>query len=638
MLTVLGLFLIWAWRTRQRLLTQFIQARLLDQLSATVSKPRQKARLVLLFSGIAFIALALARPQWGMAWEETRQRGLDIVVAIDTSRSMLANDIAPNRLTRAKLAALDLMREAKSDRLGLVAFAGTAFLQCPLTLDDEAFRQSIEAIDTTIIPQGGSALSQAITTALTAFANEEDNYKVLVIFTDGEDHEAGAVEAAREAAGKGLRIFSVGVGTAEGELLRVTGPNNTSEFLKDDAGNAVKSRLNEGLLREIASAANGFYLPLRGADVVETLYERGLAPLPKSELATKFVRRFHERFQWPLAAGILFLTAEMLLSDRRRQTSQAMKNQPTRKVSGAVAAACFFGVCLSAVASPGSARKDFEAGRYRESLEEYRRLAEEKPGDVRLRYNAGASAYRAGAYDQATEHFSAALRAEDVKLQQQAYYNLGNTLYRAGEESQDLRGKQTAWEQAVQHYDASLKLLPEDSDAKHNLEVVRKKLEELKKQQEQQPQNQPNQDNQQKDDQQKQEDQPQQSKEDQNSEGKKQENSQKQDSQNQKNQQQKEQQPSPAKDEQEDKQGKPDDQKAKSGDQKEGPKKQDGQQGKDGMPEEESGGEPQAGSVLGQMSMQEALQLLDAQQGDVKALIFKPAESGKPRPLIFKDW
>ena len=146
-------FFWWAWRTRQRLMTQFIQARLLSALTVGISARRQKIRLACLILAVVSLLLALARPQWGFDWEEVKQRGLDIVVAIDTSKSMLAEDIAPNRLARAKLAALDLMQQAKSDRLSLVAFAGSAFLQCPLTIDDAAFRQSVETLDVNVIPQ-----------------------------------------------------------------------------------------------------------------------------------------------------------------------------------------------------------------------------------------------------------------------------------------------------------------------------------------------------------------------------------------------------------------------------------------------------------------------------------------------------
>src|SRR5467141_4012738 len=162
-------FFWWAGRARQRLVTQFIQARLLPGLTVGISTTRQRISLAGLVLAAVCLILALARPQWGFDWEEAKQRGLDLVVAIDTSRSMLAEDVQPNRLTRAKLAALDLRKLAKADRMGLVAFAGTAFLQCPLSADDEAFRQSIDELNVNIIPQGGTALAEAIQTARMAF-------------------------------------------------------------------------------------------------------------------------------------------------------------------------------------------------------------------------------------------------------------------------------------------------------------------------------------------------------------------------------------------------------------------------------------------------------------------------------------
>src|SRR5215207_1714249 len=191
-------FFWWSWRKRQQLLTQFIAARLLAGLTVGISTRRQKIRMALVLLSASALIVALARPQWGFEWEEAKQRGLDIVIAIDTSKSMLAEDITPNRLARAKLAALDLMQQAKSDRLGLVAFAGGAFLQCPMTVDDAAFRQSVEALDVNIIPQGGTALAEAIETAVGAF-KEGDNHKILVLFTDGEDQDPAAVAAAQKA-------------------------------------------------------------------------------------------------------------------------------------------------------------------------------------------------------------------------------------------------------------------------------------------------------------------------------------------------------------------------------------------------------------------------------------------------------
>ena len=312
-------FFWWSGRTRQRLLTQFIQARLLPGLTIGISPTRQKIGGGCLVLAVICLILALARPQWGFDWEEMKQRGVDIVVAIDTSKSMLAEDIAPNRLARAKLAALELMQRAKSDRLGLVAFAGSAFLQCPLTIDDSAFRQSVEALDVNIIPQGGTAIAEAIETALTAF-KEGDNYKVLVLFTDGEDHDSGALEAAEKAAKAGMRIFTIGIGTAEGELLRIQDAQGGSDYIRDEQGNVVKSHLNERLLQQIAGATEGgFYLPLRGATAIDTLYDQGLAKLPKSQHQEKFVRQYHERYHWPLALAIVLLVVEMLFPERKRE-------------------------------------------------------------------------------------------------------------------------------------------------------------------------------------------------------------------------------------------------------------------------------------------------------------------------------
>lgn len=345
----------------------------------------------------------------------TKQRGLDIVVAIDTSKSMLAEDIAPNRLARAKLAALDLMQQAKSDRLGLVAFAGNAFMQCPLTIDDVAFQECVEALDVNTIPQGGTAIAEAIETASKALKYEADNYKVLVIFTDGEDHDPRAVETATQAAKVGMKIFTIGVATAEGELLRVKEADGRTDYVHDEAGNVVKSRLNEPLLQEIGAAGNGFYLPLRGAKTVEILYERGLASLPKTEGQAKLVKRWHERFPWPLAAAVLLLIAEMLFPERLRAARQAkIAEMPARTTPAVTAALVLLLVPLTASASPPQALRDYRSGRYNDALKEYQRLIGKKIDDPRLNFNSGAAAYRDGQFEAAAKHFSDALVAPDL--------------------------------------------------------------------------------------------------------------------------------------------------------------------------------------------------------------------------------
>jgi Ca-activated chloride channel family protein len=473
-------FLWWSWRKRQELAKQFIQARLLPGLISGVSPAREKIRLAGVVLALVCLILALARPQWGFTWEEVKQRGLDIIVAIDTSKSMLAEDIAPNRLARAKLAALDLMQQAKSDRLGLVAFAGGAFLQCPLTIDDNAFRQSVEALDVNIIPSGGTALAEAINVAREAF-KEGDNHKVLVIFSDGEDNDEGALDAAQIAAQEGLRIFTVGVGTAEGELLRIKDAKGRTDYIRDAEGNVVKSRLNEPLLQQLAFATEGrMYLRLAGAKTIDALYEQGLAPLPKAEGQEKLVRRYHERYHWPLAAAILLLLAEMLLPEQKRGSRRAARTAEGSPLREAVALLAVMWLPCAAFGSPFSAFRNYEAGKYDAALKEYQQALAQKADDPRLHFNAGTAAYRATNYAAAAQYFTTATAAPDVKLQQAAYYNLGNTQFRLGGEAKDLDALQAQWEAAIKSYQNAVTLNAEDRDAAHNLSFVKLAVEQIK--------------------------------------------------------------------------------------------------------------------------------------------------------------
>lgn len=628
---LLAVFLVWAWRTKERLIAQFVQSRLLAQLTVGVSKTRQKVRLALLVAAAALAVLALARPQWGFSWEEVSQKGLDIVVAIDTSRSMLAADIPPNRLERAKLAAMDLMKLAKNDRLGLVAFAGSSFLQCPLTLDEEAFRQGVTALDVNIIPQGGTAIAETIQTALAAF-KDGDNHKILVLFTDGEDHEAGVLEAAKAASDKGLRVFTIGVGSAAGELIRVRDEKGKMDFLKDESGNVVKSKLNETLLQQIAGAAGGFYLPLRGANTMDLLYERGLAPLPKSEFNAKLMQRHHERFYWPLGIAVVLLIVEMFLPERQRVRRPAAVNTPPVLQKAATALALLLTAGLAG-ASSATALKNYESGKYDAALKEYDRLRQQRPEDARLAFNAGAAAYQARQFEDATRHFSGATGARDPKLAQSAFYNLGNAYFQLGDAATEAAQKQQAWESAIGFYDTALKLNSADTDAKHNRDFVQRKLEELKKQQDKQ-QSKDNQDqkqddkkNEDKKDQQKKDDQKQDKSDKKQDDKKSDEQKQpKPDGSKQDENKKQENQPKPEKpgEQKQPDQKKPD---SKQGDQKQG------QQGERGDKDSAQA------AALGQMTAQQAMQLLDSQRTEERALIFLPTNATqKANNRTLKNW
>jgi Ca-activated chloride channel family protein len=643
-------FFWWSWRTRQRLVTQFIQARLLPNLTVGISPQRQKVRLACIVLGVIFLLLALARPQWGFEWEETKQRGLDIVVAIDTSRSMLAEDIPPNRLARAKLAALDLMQQAHSDRLGLIAFAGSAFLQCPLTVDDAAFRQSVEALDVNIIPEGGTALSEAIETAQTAF-DEGDNFKVLVLFTDGEDQEPGAIEAAKKAAGKALRIFTVGIGSTEGELLRIKDAKGRTDYIRDEQGNVVKSHLNENLLRDIATEAQGFYLPLRGAKTVETLYKEGLAPLPKSEAKEKLIKHYHERFQWPLSFAIILLLVEMFFPERKRElkTRPALTTAPALREMATVLLLLMLSAGAALCSSSSGALREYKAGKYDQALKDYEDLLKRNGDDPRLHFNAGTAAYQSHRFDEAEKQFNEALNSRDLKMQEQAYYNRGNTLFHLGDKLEDPKKKTESWERSVKDFESTLKLNPQDPDAKFNYEFVMRKLEELKQQQQkQQQQNSDDKDKQDKKDQQQQQqnqqdkdskkDQQQQQQDQQSKDQQKQDQDQKKDS-SQQNQQQANQKQQEEKDKQEQQANQSQQQKDKQQqEQQQQQAKKSGDKPQPDKSDDKNQGQQEPAYAAGQMTPQQAQQLLDSQKNDEMMIPIKPTNKVAERNRPVRDW
>jgi tetratricopeptide (TPR) repeat protein len=231
------------------------------------------------------------------------------------------------------------------------------------------------------------------------------------------------------------------------------------------------------------------YLRLAGAKTIDTLYEQGLAPLPKSEGQEKLVKQYHERYHWPLAAAILLLLIEMLLPEQKRASRRTASGAEKYLLREAVALLVLLSLPIGAVGSPSSALREYEAGKYDEAFKEYQRALEGRKDDPRLHFNAGAAAYRQGKFDQAAKHFREALPAQDLQLQERAYYNLGNTLYRAGEAAGDPTKMQKAWEDALGRFDSAIKLNTNNADAKFNYEFVKQKLEELKQpqQQDQQP-------------------------------------------------------------------------------------------------------------------------------------------------------
>ena len=319
LLPLLALFALWAMRQRQRDLARFAGSEVVGRLTRTVRRGRQQFKSVLIISGILLLVIALTGPQFGVRLEMAERRGVDVMVVLDLSRSMLTEDVRPSRLERARHAIDELLDQLEGDRAGLVVFAANAFVQCPLTLDHSAMRMLLSALNGGDIPSQGTSLERALETAGKSFNEDDRQYKVVVVFSDGEAHSGDASGAAAALAAQGARVFCVGMGTPEGDLIPLRADDGTRlEYHKDRDGNYVKSRLDETALRGVAAAGEGAYWrsSLAG-DELKALVDR-IAGLEEKELGEERFTRYEDRFQWPLLAGLLCFLAETLLSERAR--------------------------------------------------------------------------------------------------------------------------------------------------------------------------------------------------------------------------------------------------------------------------------------------------------------------------------
>ncbi|MFT5169850.1 MAG: Ca-activated chloride channel family protein, partial [Candidatus Omnitrophota bacterium] len=312
-----AVFLYFALKRRHRKMRQFVSARFISELVEQFSFRRRKVKHILLIGVVVFSLLALARPQWGFEWREIKREGLDILFVIDTSKSMLTQDVKPNRLERTKFAVKDVIKKLKGDRVGLLAFSGDAFMMCPLTNDYGGFLLTLNELNVNVVPRGGTDLERAIEVALEGYGDVLSKHKAIVIITDGDNLEGSPLAQAKLAKQKGIKIYTIGVGTAEGELIKISDAGSTN-YLKDAQGNVIKSRLNESLLKDIALETEGIYIRSSGFDFgLDVLYEKELSKLEKRQIESKMERQFYDRFQFPLALALLLLIGETCILTRR---------------------------------------------------------------------------------------------------------------------------------------------------------------------------------------------------------------------------------------------------------------------------------------------------------------------------------
>jgi Ca-activated chloride channel family protein len=502
-----GLFLRAERRSARRLAVLLPEPRLRAQLTGTASASRRRWRYAFLLVGVAGLLLALAQPRWGYEVRETHRRGLDVIIVMDVSRSMLAPDVAPSRLVRAKLNLHDLVLELSGDRLGLVAFAGSAFLQAPLTTDYDAVLRAVDELDTDLIPMGGTNIGAGIDLALEAFGKAEAGNRAILLLSDGEptaeSDQADGVKAAARAAEDGIKVFTLGLGTPAGATIPLTG-ENAGQFLRDTDGKVVRTRLNEAGLQEIAHAGGGFYVRFQNdGSGLRTIIEHGLSQLKTGEIDALTSRRPIERFQWPLGVALAGMSLGMLLGERRQARAPAAgagggaRSRVATAAALAGAAAWALGAISSSAqaadsppAAPGGALDLYRAGHYEQAYGAFEDLARQHPRVPNLQFDAGASAYMAKQYDEAVDAFGKALTADDPALQARSQYNFGNALFRRGEHQVEPARKISDWRDAIEHFDTVLNALkmqpPHTNDtlarnAVYNRDVVQQRLNEALK-------------------------------------------------------------------------------------------------------------------------------------------------------------
>ena len=319
LLPVLGLFFFWSFRSRRKKLEELVGTSLAPRLTEEFSRGKAILRVCLILGFFIFGILAAARPQWGTRLDTVRRRGVDIIVALDTSYSMNVEDLAPNRLMKAKGEIRRLIQKSEGDRIGLITFSGNAILQCPLTLDHGAIDLFLDISEAGMLPEPGTSLASAIETATAAFIEKEKKYKVLVLFTDGEDLEGQVDKAVRKAKESAVIIYAIGVGTPQGRPIPIRDSRGeVLEYRKDPEGKVVVSSLDERSLAGVAAETGGRYFRATTSESeIEALYN-DISGLEKKELESRLFQNYEDRFQYPLALAILFLFTELWISERRK--------------------------------------------------------------------------------------------------------------------------------------------------------------------------------------------------------------------------------------------------------------------------------------------------------------------------------
>ena len=314
LLPFLAAFYLYSNYRRRKAIRKFGDPALMAQLMPDVSKYRPDVKFWLVFAAIGLFAVLLARPQFGSKLETVKRQGVEVMIALDISNSMLAQDVQPSRLEKAKRLVAQLVDKMENDKVGMIVFAGDAFTQLPITSDYISAKMFLESINPSLISKQGTAIGAAINLATRSFTPQEGVGRAVIVITDGENHEGGAVEAAKAAAEKGIQVSVLGVGMPDGAPIPVEG---TNDFRRDRDGNVVVTRLNEQMCQEIAQAGDGIYVRVDNSNAAQKVIAQEINKMAKADVETQVYTEFNEQFQAVAWIILLLLLAEMLILERK---------------------------------------------------------------------------------------------------------------------------------------------------------------------------------------------------------------------------------------------------------------------------------------------------------------------------------
>ena len=489
LIPVLALIRFISYRNQKRKLRKFGDPKLLKELMPDVSRFRPSLKFWILLAALALLILMLARPQMGTKISQEKRIGIETIIALDISNSMLAEDIVPSRLDRSKMMVENLVDHFVNDKIGLIVFAGDAFVQLPITSDYVSAKMFLSSIDPSMMATQGTDIAAAINMGMNSFTQEEGIGKAIIVITDGEDHEGGALEAAEAAKKKGMRVYVLGVGSSKGSPIPIPG---TGDYMKDNMGNTVMSALNEDMCKQVAAAGGGVYIHVENNSAAQQQLDNELDKLSKKETSTTVYSDYDEQFQAFGILALLLLIIEICILDRRNPLMKKLSLFKRKTLLLAVISLSSFLFPLSTNAQTDrqyirQGNKQYRAGDFANAEVSYRKAIEKNPRNPQAAYNLGNSLMAQKKDSAAIEQFQNAAKLETNPMRKyRAFHNMGVIC-----QGHKMYGE------AIEAYKNALRLNPEDNETRYNLVLCKHQK---NKQDQNQQQNQQQKQQEQKDD------------------------------------------------------------------------------------------------------------------------------------------